>query len=564
MINLRRAFALLSALVLTACGGGGGGSNNDWLTFSPTPLKVSAFDRVPQTFQVTAHSSRVISQQIYVKIVDASGVTDGNVQLDQSSGDGQTIVATLTTASTLQTGSHTGTFAVWLYTDAAMTQVYSGSPWNVPYDIEVAPRHAEHRVFADRQAVALAAFPTASKSRLTASIRLDDNQGQATPWLASSDQSWLTVTASGNVGAGMSLNVTADPSSLPADALSLATITITSSGASIAAPEIVRVGLWKSSTDPTSHSTALPFARLAADPLRPYVYGISPNTGGINNAVIDVFNVYSGTVIGTITPDPQSPISSASSPIAVSNDGRRLYVGENANHVAVYDLETRTFTRSIPMSVQVGSRDDQPFQLLRVDGHELLVTAYGQTTDLDTGKELAASVSGFPSNAIVHWDPYRWELYAISSGTGAGQATRWSVDWIDSDGGAVLFDALQARSLAAMYCESGGLSPDGSVLYAGTGSFQSTTLAASPGELPQADPARGGMLYQIRVGPDGRRYAYYLTGELYVFAADGTQLVHEELPQTEDEVPLEVSSDGVVAAISHTVNGISLVEFRVF
>ena len=564
MIELRRAFALLCVLVLAACGGGGGGSsNNDWLTFSPTPLSVSAVDRVPQTFQVTAHSSRAIGQQIYVKIVDDSGVTDGSVQLDPAAGDGQTIVATLKTAPTLRTGSHTGKFLVWLYTDAAMTKVYSGSPWNVPYDIEVAPRHSEHSLFADRQAVALAAFPTASKSRLTGLIRLADNQGQATSWLASSDQSWLAVTPSGTVGDGTSLTVTADPSSLPADGLSIATVTITSSGASVAAPEVVRVGLWKSSTDPTSHSTALTFARLAADPLRPYVYGISPNTGGVNNAVIDVVNVYSGAVIDTITPD-EAGNSSQQSAIAVSGDGKRLYVSENADHVAVYDLETRTFARSIPVSVPLGSRDDQPFAVLRVDGHELLVTANGQTTDLDTGKMLATLLSGFPSNAIVHWDSYRSEMYTISSGADAGQATRWSVDWIDPNGGAALFEALQVQSLPAMFCESGGLSPDGSVLYAGTGSFLSATLAASPGVPPPANTAAGSVLYQIRVGADGRRYAYYLYDALYVFAADGTQLVREPLPQSEDEVPIEVSSDGVVTAISHDVGFTSTVEFRVF
>jgi len=568
MINPWRACALMSMLVLAACGGGGGGggggSGNDWLTFSPTPLNVSAVDHLSQTFQVSAHSSRVISQQLYVKIVDSSGVIDGNVQIDPSAEDSQTIVTTLETSPTLQAGSYKGSFAVWLYTDAAMTQVYDGSPWNVPYDIEVAPRHADHRIFADRQAVALAAFPTTGKSRLTGSIRLQDNQGLSTPWAASSDQSWLTVTASGKVGDGTPLTVSADPASLPVDSLSIATITITSGGTSIAAPEIVRVGVWKSSTDPTSHVTAVPYAALVADPLRPYVYGLSPNVGGQNNAMIDVVNVYTGAVVARIAPDQHDGVGSQVSAMAVSGDGKRLYVGENAVQVGIYDLETQTFSRTVAANVRYGSLDFERFGVLRVDGHELLVTNDGDVVDLDTGRSVASLISTFPSHPIMHWDAYRSQLYAVDSGASPGLTKSWSVDWIDRDGGSALFTALQTRALPAMYWEGGGLSPDGSVLYAGNGSFDAQTLAATSGAVPRTDPVGGGMLYQIRVGPDGRRYVYYVTGSLYVYAADGTQLVREDVPPNEDLLPAAVSSDGVVVALIHDVGVTPTVELRAF
>jgi hypothetical protein len=326
----------------------------------------------------------------------------------------------------------------------------------------------------------------------------------------------------------------------------------------------VRVGVWKSSTDPTSHSTALTFETLVADPLRPYVYGISPNVGGVNNAVIQVVNVYTGAVVDTITPD-QPVISSGSSAMAVSGDGKRLFVAEyGAAHVGVYDLETRTFVRSIPVIAPFGSQDYQSFAVLRVDGHELVVTSDGKAADADAGKLLIPIINGFPWNSIVHWDPYRSALYAISVGPTDGQTVRWSIDWIDPDGGAMVFETPQTQTLAALYSESGGLSPDGSILYAGAGSYQAATLAPAAGALPQTDPAGGGDLFQLRVGSDGRRYADYIGGTLYVFAADGTQLVREPVPQGEDELPLVVSADGVVVAISHQVFGLSTVDFKVY
>src|SRR5207302_2589980 len=122
-----------------------------------------------------------------------------------------------------------------------------------------------HKLLVDGNGVAFAKTPTLSK--LTQTLKVRDNLGLATNWLAGSDQTWLLVTGSGTAGGDLVL--TADPTGLPADTLNLATVTITSPDTSVESTETVRVGLWVGSADPTatSISIATATANIAADPI---------------------------------------------------------------------------------------------------------------------------------------------------------------------------------------------------------------------------------------------------------------------------------------------------------
>ena len=212
MNKLWRVLALMALLCLHACGGGGGsggGGDNSWLTFSPVPVTATVMEGTSAEMVVTATSSRTISQTLYIKIVDSQGVTTGSGDLLQLSAT--QYETHLLVSPSLPVGVHEGNFEVWLYTDQAMTQVYDGSPWKVPYKITVSARRTVHRLLAERQALAFAAFPSMSASRLSGSIGISDNLGKTTAWRAVSSQAWLTVTPSGETRDGANvLTLTAD------------------------------------------------------------------------------------------------------------------------------------------------------------------------------------------------------------------------------------------------------------------------------------------------------------------------------------------------------------------
>src|SRR5690606_10654871 len=65
-------------------------------------------------------------------------------------------------------------------------------------------------------------------SRLSREVTVSDNYAGNATWSAASDSGWLGVTRSGN-----SLTLQADPSSLPADTISYATVTLTPGDADI-------------------------------------------------------------------------------------------------------------------------------------------------------------------------------------------------------------------------------------------------------------------------------------------------------------------------------------------
>jgi hypothetical protein len=114
--------------------------------------------------------------------------------------------------------------------------------------------------------VALVATP--GWSRLTRTIGVTDNYGLGGGWSAASDKRWLSVVREGDT-----LTLRADPASLPLDATSYATVTLTPAVTGATAPEKIRVGLWKGSSTPSAISKlALQYNAMVADPVRPLVY----------------------------------------------------------------------------------------------------------------------------------------------------------------------------------------------------------------------------------------------------------------------------------------------------
>ncbi len=219
------------------------------------------------------------------------------------------VSVTLTPDATgLSGGTHTGS--------AVFTAQVNGDL--VTLSVPVTFNQESHKLLVDGNGVAFA--KTLSLSKLTRTLKVRDNLGLATNWSVSSDKGWLSVTPSSGT-AGDNLVLTADPSTLAADSVNLATVTITSSDTSVENTEKIRVGLWVGSADPTATTPiSVTTANIAADPVRPYAYAAVIQD-------IQVYNIYTGSLVTTITGVSTGSVGF----MTVSHDGSTLYAMDFAN-----------------------------------------------------------------------------------------------------------------------------------------------------------------------------------------------------------------------------------------
>lgn len=534
---MKRLLALTWLSLLAACGGGGaGGSDSNpadgsWLSFTPSTLQATLLEGTSTALTVQAHSSRTIAQDLYVKIVDPAGMTTGVFQVDMGQTD-HDYTLQVEVSPELAPGVHEGHLEVTLYTDPGFTQRFENAVWQVPYTVTVNARRTVHRLLSDRQAVGLAAFPTAALSRLEAVVRVTDNLGRATAWTATSDRAWLTATASGTTGSGSSLVLVADPASLPADTISYATVTLSSSDPTVVNQESIRVAVWKGATDPSSHTGgARRYTHTLTDRAAPLVYAHDGST-------IDVVNAYTGAVLATLNPAAGAELGE----MATSSDGTRLYtVNATSRAIEVFDLTSRT--RLQPWALDEGYRPDMGIQFIRPNGVGVLIsstTAFlasnGQRIRTDLGlavHRLAASDDGSA-------------LYGVNSGISPLSAFKWAVDYVDAND---LGLELVVKGELGDYDSHGfspflALSPDGGKLYVGAARIDTGTFT-SEAFLPYYDQGDlGNSIASIAAGRDGKLYANYGT-EFDVFAPNGT-LVRRVEPGGVN-AGAAVTADGVLA-----------------
>ena len=169
------------------------------------------------------------------------------------------------------------------------------------------------KLFLSADGVALSSTP--GKSVLTRSIEVDRTTGRAqAAWTASSDQSWLSVTASGTTGG--KLTVQADTTGLTADQEYTANVTV-STGDGFTDTETLHVGLWVGSSTPVTVEVQQNALSIATNPVLPYAY---VSDGGTD---IKVYNVYSGTVVTTF-----HNAAPAIGYMDVSSDGATLFAAD--------------------------------------------------------------------------------------------------------------------------------------------------------------------------------------------------------------------------------------------
>lgn len=244
-----------------------------------------------------------------------------------------------------------------------------------------------HRLLPAETAVAFVSAP--GWTRLTRTIAVTDNYGSFGGMTAVSNQPWLVVGVNAD-----RLLLTADPSQMLDDTLQTATITLTASDPDVAAPEPIRVALWRGSATPAAKAVApLPYTTVVTDRARPYAYA---HNGG---AVIDVYNLYTGLKEASMT-----GFSARLGDMTVGVNGDFLYAVDIDNgRITTVDLNTRRISAQLPLA-RPGTAATR-LKTARPNGVEVLLLSDGQAfltatnqalapLPLSSGGALAASADG--------------------------------------------------------------------------------------------------------------------------------------------------------------------------
>jgi hypothetical protein len=422
-------------------------------------------------------------------------------------------------ATGLTGGTHSGsvTFATQVNGDTVSVNV------PVTFNLE------SHKLLVDGNGVAFSSMP--SLSSLTRTLRVRDNLGLATPWSASSDQTWLTVTSGGTADgtSAADLVLTANPAGLIPNSVNLATVSITSSDTTVENNETIRVGLWVGSTTPTATTTiSTAYNEIAADPIRPYAY--VAGAGGD----IQVYNVYTGLLVTTIP-----GVATQVGILAISQDGSTLYAVDTSNLTIVpVNLDTYVAGTAWPLS---GSPTYPRIVYGRTNGFGFVLAGDGRAYDATSGAVLAPTFFGAVS-----------ELAVARNGTlFCAETTCRTLDYTALRGGELSIGDL--RSLHATdfpdNCHDVAISNDASRIYLACGAvyhfmvFDGTTLnqiSSLPGDAyPNI----------IEVTADGRVFtgAFFgpVANDVWIYDSTGALLATYQIAGLLLDRQLKVSGDGI-------------------
>jgi hypothetical protein len=373
-----------------------------------------------------------------------------------------------------------------------------------------------------------------------------------TPWQASSDQSWLTVTPSGLTGGAITL--TASTSGLSMDTSYFANVTVTSSDSSVENQQTIRVGVYVSSTAPTSISQTVDEQYVAISPVEPIAF--------VSNEGTDVtgYNVYTGAIDRTFT-----GVVATAGPMVVSGDGQYLFVYDETNQqVTELDATTGSVLQQFPSPGGSGS----VVGYVRPNGYPMLVTPSAQEYDLTTGTEYDNAVLGGLTDSVsLEASPDNSKLVTDSGAV-------FSIVRSALNGGelnvALLFDTSNVQGAAGQAC----FSADGQTVYTASGSpynFYGTSLATELGTQVLTGEAYPDAISCVWNGVVvGGANAYYDATDVFVYyGPTGAQLAlldSSSLGGDRSLLPrgLAVSADGtrLVTVVSSTGPGFPGTELR--
>lgn len=395
----------------------------------------------------------------------------------------------------------------------------------------------QHKILASETAVALVSTP--GWSRLTRTLKVSDNFGQNSAWSASSNQSWLAVSVSGN-----QLTLNANPASLQQNTVNYATVTLSTPASGVVAPEPVRVALWKGDTSPTAMTKLnSSYQWLVADPIRPLLYA---HNGG---TTIDVYNFYTAQKTASMT-----GLGAALGDMTISPNGDRLYVYDTTNRSVVrVSLSTLSKEGAWPLTAAVSS--SSRLKAIRPNGVEILLMSDGGAIAAATGKALGSSIAGGHMTATADGKT----VYLQNEGLSPASLLAFSVDYSELGGG-TLFTAQTQSAWFVGNASNGAdlaVSADGSRLYQASGAPYRCG-SVKPADLSFIGALPGGDAYpnNVEVGSDGRVYCgisgWYSTADFWVHGADGVLLrSYKVAGYARALLPRQmvVSGDGMIAAV---------------
>lgn len=427
-----------------------------------------------------------------------TATTDASwLKLSSTAGAGNASLTLSYAPSLLQAG---------VYTSSIQVKSSDGQSVGLPVTLTIKP--ASYKLLASETGIALTATP--AWSRLTRTLQVNDGSGHGGSWGASSNQAWLSVTKSGN-----NLTLSANPASLPANAISYATVVFSSTDLSVTAPEAIKVALWKGDTTPTiTAQIKQTYTNVIADPIRPLIY--THNSG----SSIDVYNVYTSQKTATLT-----GLGTTLGDMTISPNGDKLYALDLAtSSLVVVDLATSAKLSTWNLSAALTSATR--IKSIRPNGVEIIVSNIGSAYLASNGKFITnTSITLGDLTATADGK----KIYAQNEGISPSSIWAYSVDYSDLNGGTLNVSLLSPAGVTGISSNGRDIavSGDGSRLYTASGApYQCSAL--SPVSLSYISSLPGGDAYpnNVKVASDGRVFCgisgWYSSSDVWVHGADGT------------------------------------------
>nr|WP_315398621.1 quinoprotein amine dehydrogenase [uncultured Duganella sp.] len=330
----------------------------------------------------------------------------------------------------------------------------------------------KHKLIPSETGVALSGSP--AWTRLTHTLTVSDNYGAFGGMSATSNQPWLVAGVD-----GANLLLTADPSQLLADTLSVATVTLKPVDPDVAPPEPIRVALWKGTFSPTDNLTLpLPYTTVVADPIRPYAY---VHNGG---AYIDVYNLYNGAKVATMT-----GFSASLGDMATSANGDYLLVHDVANaRIVSVNLDTRRIETQTALAAPAAR--NTRLKVIRPNGVELLLLGDGTVFATDNWRQLARLPL---TGGVIAASGDGKRVLQQDEGNASVRQSTVSVDYTDLGGG-TLYGALvpvASHNGVGAQGQDIAVSADGTRIYSASG---------TPALCSVINPADLGVLAYLATG----------------------------------------------------------------
>jgi Viral BACON domain len=492
-------------------------------TFSPASLSFggnTGRDLSNKTLQISlntganAYNWSVSSANSWLQVTPASGLVSSSPV---------TVTASVN-ASALTDGAHSGSIVF-------SAQVNGNA---VTGTVPVTALIDSHKVLVSDPGVAFASMP--SLSRLSRTLKVSSNYGATIAWSANSSQPWLSVTANGMTTGD--LVFTANPSGLAADTVHYATVSVSSSEATVQNTETVRVGLWVGSSDPSATTTiSSTHSRAIVDPIRPYAYLHSGGTG------ITVYNIYSGAVVATI-PSVAAQLAN----LAISKDGSRLFAVDATNFTIVpVDLPSYAVGNGWP----IGAPVSPILEYLRLNGIGMVISGNSRFYNATTGYAYSATFDNgsYYGNYVVATSLDGTRLCTLNTGVSSSTLTCSALEFSPTSG--VQLGTPQAAVVSGFGADV-AINADGTRVYVATAGndgfnvYNSTTM--HPVQLlPAAIHPNN-----VEVARDGRIFAGssnpYGPLDVWIYSTNGTQLASfrvSDYTATLYDRQLSVSGDGI-------------------